>query len=219
MTRLIVVSNRVSPPTGTGEETVGGLAMALAAALREYSGLWFGWSGKTAKKFTGQLNLEKVEGVTTATIDLFAGDPGDRSEQPRGWARYTDGQILILDPRDHQPRRWLPTAHAPRLGLIPTPQGAFLYLGEEPRNEYSPQIANLPSPFLPENDEEKGDTPSKIEPKKDAAFTIDLAGINQRILAFPLPTGSYSGLSTGAAGAVFYLTRPEGATSATLNRL
>ena len=35
MNRLIVVSNRVSPPTGEGEESVGGLAMALAAALRE----------------------------------------------------------------------------------------------------------------------------------------------------------------------------------------
>jgi trehalose 6-phosphate synthase len=35
VSRLIVVSNRVSPPTAAGEETVGGLAMALAAALRE----------------------------------------------------------------------------------------------------------------------------------------------------------------------------------------
>ena len=34
MSRLIVVSNRVTPPAGKGEETVGGLAMALAAALR-----------------------------------------------------------------------------------------------------------------------------------------------------------------------------------------
>jgi len=46
MSRLIVVSNRVNPPSGAGEESVGGLAMALAAALREYSGLWFGWSGQ-----------------------------------------------------------------------------------------------------------------------------------------------------------------------------
>ena len=29
MSRLIVVSNRVNPPTGAGEESVGGLAMAL----------------------------------------------------------------------------------------------------------------------------------------------------------------------------------------------
>ncbi len=35
MTRLIVVSNRVTAPTGAGGESVGGLAMALAAALRE----------------------------------------------------------------------------------------------------------------------------------------------------------------------------------------
>ena len=53
MSRLIIVSNRVSAPSAVGEETVGGLAMALAAALRQYSGLWFGWSGKTTEKFTG----------------------------------------------------------------------------------------------------------------------------------------------------------------------
>ncbi|MDB5099902.1 MAG: hypothetical protein JWM80_4323 [Cyanobacteria bacterium RYN_339] len=96
----------------------------------------------------GLFAIDARKGTTTATIDLFAGDPGDRSDQPRGWGRYTDGQIVILDPRDHAPKRWLPTSHAPRLGLIPTPDGAFLYLGEEPRNEYSPRIQALPSPFL-----------------------------------------------------------------------
>jgi trehalose 6-phosphate synthase len=61
MSRLIVVSNRVNPPTGKGDETVGGLAMALSAALREYSGLWFGWSGKTTPEtFTGQLSMSSV---------------------------------------------------------------------------------------------------------------------------------------------------------------
>jgi hypothetical protein len=54
MSRLIVVSNRVNPPNPAegGEGSVGGLAMALAAALREYSGIWFGWSGKTIPEFT-----------------------------------------------------------------------------------------------------------------------------------------------------------------------
>jgi trehalose 6-phosphate synthase len=70
MSRLIVVSNRVNPPGVVGEETVGGLAMALAAALREYSGLWFGWSGKTVPTFTGALDIQTVEGVTTAVVDL-----------------------------------------------------------------------------------------------------------------------------------------------------
>jgi len=91
MSRLIVVSNRVSPPTSKGEETVGGLAMALAAALREYSGLWFGWSGKTNPEFTGQLQMMKIDGVTTATIDL-ADD--DYDEYYNGYANKTLWPLL-----------------------------------------------------------------------------------------------------------------------------
>jgi len=74
MSRLLVVSNRVNAPTGRGEGSAGGLAMALSAALREYSGLWFGWSGDTTAEFTGQLSFRKVEGVTVATVDLEAQD-------------------------------------------------------------------------------------------------------------------------------------------------
>ena len=53
MSRLIVVSNRVNAPQKPGEAPAGGLAVALAAALREYSGFWFGWSGETVPAFTG----------------------------------------------------------------------------------------------------------------------------------------------------------------------
>ncbi len=86
MSRLIVVSNRVSQPTATGEETVGGLAMALSAALRQYSGLWFGWSGKTAPAFTGQLAMQTVDGVTTAVVDL---EEADLDEYYNGYANKT----------------------------------------------------------------------------------------------------------------------------------
>jgi len=68
------VSNRVNPPANPGEGTTGGLAMALAAAIREYKGMWFGWSGQTVDEFTGQLNISKVGGVTVATVDLEAHD-------------------------------------------------------------------------------------------------------------------------------------------------
>jgi tricorn protease len=72
---------------------------------------------------------------------------------------------------------------------------------------------DLPSPFLRESDEEKGDGDKpapKIDKKdKDTAFKIDFADIDQRILSFPLPAGNYSQLQAGAAGQVFYLTRPE----------
>jgi trehalose 6-phosphate synthase len=86
MSRLIVVSNRVTPPTGKGGESTGGLAMALAAALREYSGIWFGWSGKTAPEFTGQLNMQRVDGVTAATVDL---EETDYDEYYNGYANKT----------------------------------------------------------------------------------------------------------------------------------
>jgi trehalose 6-phosphate synthase len=86
MSRLIVVSNRVNPPSGKGDESVGGLAMALAAALREYTGLWFGWSGKTTPEFTGQLAMQKIDGVTVATVDL---EDADVDEYYNGYANKT----------------------------------------------------------------------------------------------------------------------------------
>jgi trehalose 6-phosphate synthase len=86
MGRLIVVSNRVNPPSGSGEESVGGLAMALAAALREYSGLWFGWSGQSTPTFTGQLSMQKIDGVTAATVDL---EESDVEEYYNGYANKT----------------------------------------------------------------------------------------------------------------------------------
>ncbi|HET6969628.1 MAG TPA: trehalose-6-phosphate synthase [Phenylobacterium sp.] len=86
MSRLIVVSNRVNPPSGSGEESVGGLSMALAAALREYSGIWFGWSGRTTPEFTGELNIENVGGVTAATVDL---EEIDLEEYYNGYANKT----------------------------------------------------------------------------------------------------------------------------------
>ena len=86
MTRLIVVSNRVNPPLDAGTATAGGLAMALSAALREYSGIWFGWSGRTVETYTGQLNVERVSGVTVATVDL---DEQDHQEYYNGYANRT----------------------------------------------------------------------------------------------------------------------------------
>ena len=87
MSRLIVISNRVSAPradSATG--TQGGLAVALAAALRDHRGLWFGWSGETAEEFTGHIDLQRHGGVTTATIDL---EEQDVDEYYNGYANRT----------------------------------------------------------------------------------------------------------------------------------
>ncbi|MDO8294906.1 MAG: alpha,alpha-trehalose-phosphate synthase (UDP-forming) [Caulobacter sp.] len=86
MSRLIVVSNRVSLSSDAGAGSVGGLAAALAAALRESRGMWFGWSGETTPAFTGQIALEQIGGVTVAKVDL---EPQDVDEYYNGYANKT----------------------------------------------------------------------------------------------------------------------------------
>lgn len=86
MSRLIVVSNRVSAPTDPAAGSAGGLAMALSAALRKYDGLWFGWSGETCETFTGALKTEDRAGVTVALVDLEAQDV---DEYYNGYANKT----------------------------------------------------------------------------------------------------------------------------------
>ena len=86
MSRLIVVSNRVSAPVDPAAGSAGGLAMALSAALKTYDGLWFGWSGETVEQFTGELKMEDRAGVTVALVDLEAQDV---DEYYNGYANRT----------------------------------------------------------------------------------------------------------------------------------
>jgi trehalose 6-phosphate synthase len=73
-------------PTEAGAASTGGLAMALAAALREYRGVWFGWSGETTPEFTGDMAIHEVNGVTVATVDL---EEQDVQEYYNGFANET----------------------------------------------------------------------------------------------------------------------------------
>ena len=83
MSRLIVVSNRVNAPEKKGDAPAGGLAVALSAALREYSGFWFGWSGQTTETFTGEIKTRTVDDVTVVTVDL---EDADYQEYYNGYA-------------------------------------------------------------------------------------------------------------------------------------
>lgn len=77
MSRLVAVSNRVGPVRGA--PLAGGLAVALVDALKEYHGLWFGWSGCTLES-DAELPppvLEQGEGLTLALQDLNARDFDD----------------------------------------------------------------------------------------------------------------------------------------------
>jgi len=84
--RLIVVSNRVSPPSEEESGNQGGLTLALSAVLRESNGIWFGWSGGETETYTGNINFQKSAGVTTATVDL---EPQDIHEYYDGFANRT----------------------------------------------------------------------------------------------------------------------------------
>ncbi|WP_269713627.1 alpha,alpha-trehalose-phosphate synthase (UDP-forming) [Caulobacter sp. NIBR2454] len=86
MSRLIVVSNRVQFSSEVGAASTGGLAMAIGASLREHQGVWFGWSGETTERYTGHLQLDRIDGVTVAKVDL---EPQDVEEYYNGYANKT----------------------------------------------------------------------------------------------------------------------------------
>ncbi len=67
----------------------------------------------------------------------------------------------------------------------------------------------VPNPLARESDEEKADAPKpkdkKDEKKEPDAVTIDFDGIDQRVVALPIPAGDLSELQAGAAGQIYYL--------------
>ena len=86
MPRLVAVSNRVGDVDPAGQASSGGLAMALAAALREQGGLWFGWSGRTAGDGVDAPSVRRAGPIEVATIDLA---PQDVDEYYNGFANRT----------------------------------------------------------------------------------------------------------------------------------
>ena len=75
--------------------------------------------------------------------------------------------------------------------------------------------SNLPNPLAKESDEEKGIQKEEKpkEPPKSAPepFSIDFEGINNRIVAIPLPAGNYHDLQAGVAGQFYYVESPADA--------
>ena len=73
VSRLFVISNRVSDPNPRDRGAQGGLAVALQAALKRYRGVWFGWSGEVAER-PGVPVFREADGFTIATIHLTSDD-------------------------------------------------------------------------------------------------------------------------------------------------
>jgi trehalose 6-phosphate synthase len=74
LAQLVIVSNRVAVPEDKGVARAGGLEVAVKAALKRTSGIWFGWSGKV----TSRSNIEPKEtvqdNITYTVIDLAKED-------------------------------------------------------------------------------------------------------------------------------------------------
>jgi len=72
--RLIIVSNRVAVPEPGNKRMAGGLAVAVKAALRNRTGVWFGWSGKIDEMETAEPRIVHRNRITYAVIDLSKND-------------------------------------------------------------------------------------------------------------------------------------------------
>ena len=72
--RLIVISNRVALPTSGRQWSAGGLAVAVKAALKNRTGLWFGWSGVVSDAPDPEPKIIEKNKTTFAVIDLSTAD-------------------------------------------------------------------------------------------------------------------------------------------------
>lgn len=73
MSRLIVVSNRVSMPEAN-QPSSGGLAVGVQAALQDSGGIWFGWNGNTCATLSPPTEIESHGNIQLATMALNEAD-------------------------------------------------------------------------------------------------------------------------------------------------
>ena len=69
LTRLVVVSNRVSVPR-YGDQRAGGLEVVLRTVLQQNRGIWFGWSGKVASGNARNTHSVRRNNIQYVVTDL-----------------------------------------------------------------------------------------------------------------------------------------------------
>ncbi len=74
MSRLVIVSNRVTVPEPGKTPPAGGLAVAVDAALKNRSGIWFGWSGKIDDSPNTKPTVAERDNLTYVVTDLSSAD-------------------------------------------------------------------------------------------------------------------------------------------------
>jgi trehalose 6-phosphate synthase len=91
LAKLVIVSNRVAVPEKNAKPHAGGLEVAVNAALRHKSGVWFGWSGKVTTRTQIATRQLVHEDVTYITLDL---SKEDHQEYYNGFANRVLWPIL-----------------------------------------------------------------------------------------------------------------------------
>ena len=91
MGQLVVVSNRVAVPERNRSARAGGLEVAVNAALKQKSGIWFGWSGKIAAHSKIATRQIVDSDITYITLDL---SKEDHQEYYSGFANRVLWPIL-----------------------------------------------------------------------------------------------------------------------------
>src|SRR6476469_2982743 len=74
LAQLVIVSNRVAIPDKNAKARAGGLEVAVKAALKHKTGIWFGWSGKVATRTKIDTRRVMHDGITYITLDLSKED-------------------------------------------------------------------------------------------------------------------------------------------------
>src|SRR5579862_609405 len=74
LAQLVIVSNRVAIPEKDAKLRAGGLEVAVNAAFKDRSGIWFGWSGKVITRTKVAIQKVVRDNVTYITLDLSKDD-------------------------------------------------------------------------------------------------------------------------------------------------
>jgi len=91
LAQLVVVSNRVAVPDGDGTARAGGLEVAVKAALKRNSGIWFGWSGRVTPRSKIETREVVRDNTTFIVVDLAK---EDHQEYYNGFANRVLWPIL-----------------------------------------------------------------------------------------------------------------------------